>query len=222
MAPLAGLALWSAAILLCAAQAHAFTLTVKANGGCTGFQYTIKKNQYTYNETLGNFTFLAKGCTNADLRVSKFYIPGSCANTRSNNLNFKSLSPSSFNCDRVQGFDADTCNKVLDQAPTNAIVSNITTGEFIDKDSICWPADVGYVFVKNDCKVAKGDARVAVDVKLSDYDGSGCDIVKLPFGNGVGLSPGVIVGIVVAIVVVVVVLALLIWCCCCQIRRGRA
>ena len=38
--------------------------------------------------------------------------------------------------------------------------------QFIDKDSICWPADVGYVFVKNDCKVAKGDARVAVDVSL--------------------------------------------------------
>ena len=33
-----------------------------------------------------------------------------------------------------------------------------------------------------------------MQVKLSDYDGSGCDIVKLPFGNGVGLSPGVIVG----------------------------
>ena len=48
-------------------------------------------------------------------RVSKFYIPGACANTRSNNLNFKSLSPSNFNCDRVQGFDADTCNKVIDQ-----------------------------------------------------------------------------------------------------------
>ena len=39
-----------------------------------------------------------------------------------------------------------------------------TLMQFIDKDSICWPADVGYVFVKNDCKVAKGDARVAVDV----------------------------------------------------------
>jgi hypothetical protein len=38
--------------------------------------------------------------------------------------------------------------------------------QFIDKDSICWPADVGFVFVKNDCKVAKGDARVAVDVSL--------------------------------------------------------
>jgi hypothetical protein len=36
--------------------------------------------------------------------------------------------------------------------------------QFIDKDSICWPADVGYVFVKNDCNVTKGDARVAVDV----------------------------------------------------------
>jgi hypothetical protein len=36
MARLAGVALWSAAILLCAAHATAFTLTVKANGGCTG------------------------------------------------------------------------------------------------------------------------------------------------------------------------------------------
>ena len=26
------------------------------------------QDRYTYNETLGNFTFLAKGCTNADLR----------------------------------------------------------------------------------------------------------------------------------------------------------
>lgn len=43
MARFAGLAVLAAAVILLAADASAFTLTVKANGGCTGFQFVIKK-----------------------------------------------------------------------------------------------------------------------------------------------------------------------------------
>lgn len=34
-----------------------------------------------------------------------------------------------------------------------------------DTDNICWPADVGFVFVKNTCNTTSPDARVAVDVR---------------------------------------------------------
>ncbi len=44
-------------------------------------------------------------------------------------------------------------------------MKNLTSGEFIDTDNICWPADVGFIFVKNNCT---NDARVAVDVREHD------------------------------------------------------
>jgi hypothetical protein len=207
------------AVLAFAHGARAFTLTVKGNGGCTGFQYTIKKEEYNYTQRLGEVT-LGEGCTNADLSISKLYIPGACANSRLNNFGFSSLNPTQINCDTVENYSEETCNKVFDQAPAKAIVKNLTTDEFIDTDNICWPADVGFVFVKNECNSTSPDARVAVDVKINSYSGPGCDVVRIPgFGKGVGLSPGAIVGIVIAVVVIVLIIAVLIYCCCCQLRR---
>ncbi len=49
-----------------AARASAFSLTVKGDGGCTGFQYTIKKDEYSYNATLGAVN-LGAGCKPEDL-----------------------------------------------------------------------------------------------------------------------------------------------------------
>lgn len=49
-----------------AARANAFPLSVPANGGCTGFQYAIKKDKYSYNATLGAVD-LGVGCKPADL-----------------------------------------------------------------------------------------------------------------------------------------------------------
>lgn len=51
--------------LACLARANAFSLPVKGGGGCTGFQYTIKKDEYSYNATMGEVV-LGDGCSSED------------------------------------------------------------------------------------------------------------------------------------------------------------
>lgn len=80
---------------------------------CTPICFAVPLHDKRLWARLSNSTQLS-ACT-LRRRISKLYIPGACANTRSNNLDFKSLSPKNFNCDRVENFSEDTCNKVMDQ-----------------------------------------------------------------------------------------------------------
>ena len=48
-------------------------------------------------------------------------------------------------------------------APASAIVTNLTTDEAIESEDVCWPAHVGFIFVKNNCTNA---CQVAVNVSV--------------------------------------------------------
>ncbi len=45
--------------------------------------------------------------------VSKLYIPGACAKTRTNNFGFSSLNPKNLGCDTVDDYSEATCNRVI-------------------------------------------------------------------------------------------------------------
>ena len=45
--------------------------------------------------------------------MSKLYIPGACASTRTNNFGFSTLNPKNLNCDTVDDYSEETCNLVM-------------------------------------------------------------------------------------------------------------
>lgn len=201
-----------AAVML--AAANGFELTVKANGGCTVFQNTIKQDKYNYTAVMGNVIY-GTNCTEESLIISKLYVPGTCVNTRENNVGLRSLDPRYLRCNRIsEKPDEAQCNDVIKNAPQGSLLTNLTQGELIDTANVCGTSDVGFFFVKNSCNL---DSKVQVEAKVNKYNGPSCTVYnKL----GVGLTPGQVAGIVIGVIVAILLIAGVMFCCFCQLRKA--
>lgn len=77
------------AVVLLAHQTAAATATSQsanitlAGSTCSGHAFTGLSAKYSYNLTLESIT-VPEGCADANIRISKLYLDGSCASTRNN------------------------------------------------------------------------------------------------------------------------------------------
>lgn len=179
-----------------------------AGSSCTGHAFTGLSAKYDYNLTLSSLT-VPTGCADANIRISKLYVEGTCASTRNND--FSITSPQDVTCsDKVtSATDATICQEVFSSSNSDWVTANLVTlGSTIDSGNICISSGAdGFVFIQNNCTQI-----ITADVTFSegDYTGSTCLEVA-----GHAVSKGLIIGIVIAGVVALIILGILIKCCCC-------
>lgn len=186
-------------------QSAALTL---AGSTCTGHAFTGLSSKYDYNMTLASIT-VPTGCADANIRISKLYVEGTCASTRNND--FSITSPQDVTCsDKVtSATDAPICQDVFSSSSSDWVSGNlITAGTNIDSGDICIGSGAdGFIFIQNNCTQT---ITASVTFTVGDYTGDTCLSVA-----GHSVSKGLIIGISIAAVVVLILLGILIKCCCC-------
>lgn len=208
------------------AESQSHKLEVPGNGGCITYDYDPNgRTSFNYSAFIGlPEAGLPAGCTADDLKVSRAYAEGACADSRENNYPVAGLGASNGGCTNVAAADTNTCLAVQNQADKGNILTGLQASDPVDAGRICWTASNLRFFIQNNCASAQ---TATIKITFDNYSGK-CTKTGAYSGSIAGgstgssskkLSSGAIAGIVIGVIAGIALIAVASWFFCCQLTK---